>query len=108
MAAYYQWQGNDLILRCHLQPKASRDAFCGQHGDSLKIRIMAPPLEGRANSCLVRFLAAEFGVAKKAVDILSGELGRQKRVRISAPWRLPTILAIELEPGFASHPRRPV
>lgn len=94
MADYYQWQGDDLILNCHLQPKASRDEFCGRHGDSLKIRIMAPPIEGRANSRLIGFLARQFGVAKGAIDILSGELGRQKRVRIISPSRLPDELSI--------------
>ncbi|MFC6670312.1 DUF167 family protein [Marinobacterium aestuariivivens] len=95
MTAFYRWQGDDLILSCHLQPRASRDEFCGRHGDSLKIRIQAPPIEGRANDRLIRFLARQFGVAKSAVEILGGELGRQKRVRIAAPERLPEELGIE-------------
>jgi hypothetical protein len=90
MAAYWQWQGDDLILRCHLQPKASRDEFAGPHGDSVKIRITAPPIEGRANAHLIGFLAKQFGVAKRDVVILSGELGRQKRVCIRRPGRIPT------------------
>lgn len=86
---HYQWQGEDLILRCHLQPKASRDEISGLHGDSVKIRISAPPIEGRANAALVKFLASAFGVARRDVTIISGELGRDKRVRIHAPARLP-------------------
>lgn len=86
---YYQWQDGDLILRCHLQPKASRDEISGLHGDSVKIRIAAPPIDGRANAALIRFLAKTFGVAKRDVTILSGESGRGKRVRILAPTRVP-------------------
>lgn len=92
--AYYQWQGDDLILHCHLQPKASNDAFAGRHGDSLKIRIAAPPIEGRANTALIRFLAKAFGVPKRDVQIISGELGREKRVRITAPGHWPDALDI--------------
>lgn len=75
--SWYSWQGEDLILRCHLQPKASRDEISGLHGDSVKIRIAAPPIEGRANAALVKFLAKTFGVAKRDVSIISGELGRR-------------------------------
>ncbi|MBV0933285.1 DUF167 family protein [Marinobacterium weihaiense] len=91
-AAHYRWQGEDLILHCHLQPKASRDEISGRHGDSVKIRIAAPPIEGRANAALVKFLAKTFGVAKRDVSIISGELGREKRVRIHAPAKLPDSL----------------
>jgi len=92
--SWYSWQGEDLILRCHLQPKASRDEISGLHGDSVKIRIAAPPIEGRANAALVKFLAKTFGVAKRDVSIISGELGREKRVRIHAPATLPDGLVL--------------
>lgn len=93
-APYYSWQGEDLILRCHLQPKASRDEISGLHGDSVKIRIAAPPIEGRANTALIKFLAKAFGVAKRDITIISGELGREKRVRIHAPAKLPDALPL--------------
>ncbi|MBY4676417.1 DUF167 family protein [Marinobacterium arenosum] len=92
---FYQWQGDDLLLSLHLQPKASKDEICGLHGDSVKIRISAPPIEGRANAHLIKFLAKQFGVAKSAVTIVGGELGRQKRVKIEQPSRLPELLEIE-------------
>ncbi len=91
----YQWQDGDLILSCHLQPKAAKDEIVGLHGDSVKIRITAPPIDGRANAHLVKFLAKQFGVTKRAVTIISGELARQKRVRIEQPGKLPDLLAIE-------------
>jgi len=65
---FYRWDGDDLILDCHLQPKASRDEFAGLHGERLKIRLTAPPVEGKANAHLLAFLAAAFGVAKTCPD----------------------------------------
>ncbi|WP_299197404.1 DUF167 domain-containing protein [uncultured Amphritea sp.] len=95
MAEFYSWQGDSLIISCRLQPKASNDAIVGLHDDSVKIRITAPPIEGKANAHLVKFLAKQFGVAKSSVTILSGELGRQKRVRIDDPKKIPEPLTIE-------------
>ncbi|BBB24839.1 DUF167 domain-containing protein [Amphritea japonica] len=95
MGEFYRWQNDNLILNCHLQPKASSDAIVGLHAESVKIRITAPPIEGKANAHLVKFLAKQFGVAKSAVSILSGELGRQKRVRIESPKKIPEQLTIE-------------
>lgn len=95
MSEFYSWQGDSLIISCRLQPKASSDAIVGLHDDSVKIRIMAPPIEGKANAHLVKFLAKQFGVAKSSVTILSGELGRQKRVRIDDPQKIPEPLTIE-------------
>ena len=87
--SHFQWSDGDLLLVCHLQPNASRSEFAGLHGDALKIRIQAPPVEGKANTELVKFLAKAFGVGKRDIDIISGELNRHKRVRIAAPAKLP-------------------
>lgn len=92
--SFYHWDGEDLILDCHLQPKASRDEFAGQHGERLKIRLTAPPVEGKANAHLLAFLGKAFGVPKSTVRLESGELNRQKRVRIPRPTRLPAELQI--------------
>ena len=92
--SWYRWDGEDLILACHLQPKASKDEFAGLHGDRLKIRLTAPPVEGKANAHLLAFLAKAFGVPKSQVSLESGELNRQKRVRIARPRRLPEGLGI--------------
>ncbi|QQD23107.1 YggU family protein [Venatoribacter cucullus] len=87
--SHFQWSDGDLLLVCHLQPNASRSEFAGLHGDALKIRIQAPPVEGKANTELVKFLAKAFGVGKRDIEIISGELNRHKRVRIAAPAKLP-------------------
>lgn len=92
---HYQWQSKDLILSCHLQPKASKDEIVGLHGDSLKIRITAPPIDGRANAHLIKFLAKICGVSRRDITILSGELGRQKRIKVAQPTTIPDILQID-------------
>lgn len=94
--AWFRWDGADLVLDCHLQPKASKDELAGLHGERLKIRLTAPPVEGKANAHLLAFLGKAFGVAKSQVALESGELNRQKRVRIRAPQKLPAELAGEL------------
>ncbi|RLT95119.1 DUF167 domain-containing protein [Ketobacter sp.] len=94
MADWYRWQGLDLILDCRLQPKAASDEIVGDHGAELKIRITAPPVDGKANAHLTRFLAKSFGVSKSQVVIEKGELGRSKRVRIQSPKEIPAKLNI--------------
>ena len=91
----YQWQGSTLILDCHLQPKAKHNEFCGVHGDAFKIRITAPPVDGKANAHLVKFLANAFGVTQAQVTLLSGQNSRKKRLAIDQPTTIPTELGIE-------------
>lgn len=93
--SHYQWQGSDLLLRCHLQPKASSDAAVGLHGDRLKLRITAPPVDGKANAHLVQWLGKQFGVARSQVTILQGETGRAKNILIRQPARLPADFLID-------------
>jgi len=89
MAEFYQWDGDDLLIRLYVQPRASRDEFAGIHADALKVRITAPPVDGKANQHLQRFLAREFGVPGSAVTLLAGDTGRRKRFRIRTPVQLP-------------------
>ena len=56
----------------------------GRHGDAIKIRIKAPPVDGAANEELIRFLAKRFGVPRSAVQLLSGASSRDKRVAIGS------------------------
>lgn len=85
----YRWEGNDLLLRVRAQPRASRDEWAGLQNDRFRVRITAPPVDGRANIHLRAFLAELFGVAKNQVTLLAGETGRDKRWRIAAPKQLP-------------------
>jgi len=86
---YYSWQGEDLILHCHFQPKAANDEIVGIHGDRLKIRITAPPVDGKANEHIIKWFSKLFKVPKSNIEILQGELGRQKTLRIHSPQALP-------------------
>jgi hypothetical protein len=70
------------ILTVHVQPKAAKTACVGTHGEALKIRIAAAPVDGAANRELIRFLADEFSLPMAAVHIVSGESSRLKLVRL--------------------------
>lgn len=94
MTRHYQWQGQDLLLFCHLQPGASKTEFSGLHGDRLRIRIKAPPVDGKANAAIIEFLSREFSVAKNQVIIEQGELGRQKTIKIKKPNLIPSESAV--------------
>ncbi|MBS0335907.1 MAG: DUF167 domain-containing protein [Proteobacteria bacterium] len=80
------------MLQVHVQPGASRTEVAGLHGDCLKIRLSARAVEGEANACLVEFIAAALGVAKRAVSIDSGASSRRKRVAVQSPARGPEAL----------------
>lgn len=81
--------GDDLVLHCHLQPGASRSEFAGEHDGALRIRIKAPPVDGKANQALIQFLADAFAVPKSRVQIELGLSSRRKRIRIGRPQRHP-------------------
>jgi uncharacterized protein (TIGR00251 family) len=74
--------GDGIILNLHIQPRASKCEVCGIQGDALKIRLTSPPVDGAANKLCREFLAELFHVSKSAVEILSGETSRHKRVKI--------------------------
>ena len=74
--------GAGVTLRLHIQPGAKKTEVAGLHGEALKIRLAAPPVDGKANACLIAFLADRLGVARSAISLVSGEASRAKRVRI--------------------------
>lgn len=77
----------DLTLHILVQPRASRSEIVGPHGDALKVRLAAPPVDGAANEELVRLLAKEYGVPRSAVEIVSGLSARRKTVRVRGAQR---------------------
>ncbi|RLA40901.1 MAG: YggU family protein [Gammaproteobacteria bacterium] len=87
---HFQWKDSQtLLLHCHVQPKASRDALVGLYGERLKVQISAPPVDGKANKHLLKYIAKEFGVAKTRVSLIRGESSRQKTLQIINPQKLP-------------------
>ncbi len=70
-------------IQVRVQPRAARTEIIGAHGDALKIRVAAPPVDGAANEALVRFLAGQLGVPRAAVTVVSGQRGRTKVLRVT-------------------------
>lgn len=63
-------------------PNAPRSEVAGWIGDALKVKVHAPPVEGRANEVLCAFLADTFGLPRRAVTVLRGDTSRQKWIRL--------------------------
>jgi uncharacterized protein (TIGR00251 family) len=93
---WYRWDGNDLILRLRVQPRAGRNAFAEPFGDALKVKLKAPPVDGRANAELLRFIADQFDVPRDAVHLLSGQQSRTKLLRVQRPERLPAETRLDM------------
>lgn len=74
-----------LVLRLYIQPKASRDSLVGLHGDELKVAITAPPVDGRANAHLVKYLAKQFRVAKSRALIEKRRTGPSQTGKNHSP-----------------------
>src|SRR5256886_16750356 len=75
--------GPHVILPLRVQPRASRNAVAGWTGDTLNIRLMAPPVEGVANVACLAFLADLLDVHQTQLEILRGERSRNKVLRIT-------------------------
>jgi hypothetical protein len=73
---------DEARIEVRLQPRASRDELLGLRDGVLHARVSAPPVEGQANRALCRLIAARLRVAPSQVEILRGEHGRSKLVRV--------------------------
>ena len=71
-----------VLLRLRVVPRATKNVVQGPHGDRLKVRLQAPPVDGKANRALLKFLAGALGVSASALELVSGETGRDKTVRV--------------------------
>ena len=77
-----------LAFRVHVQPRSSRNQVVGEHGDALKVKLTAPPVEGAANAACVAFMAEALGLPKSALTIVAGLTGRRKTLAVAcAPER---------------------
>ncbi len=90
MPKCYSIKDDKLILRVLLQPGANLDEFVGLHGDSLKIRVKATAIEGKANRALIKFLAKQFNVPSKNVILVKGKQSKNKQLVIHNAGKLPT------------------
>ena len=71
-----------VTLRIRVQPRARRSEVVGEHGGAIKLKLAAPPVDGKANEECRRFLSKLFGVSLGSIEIISGESSRDKVVRI--------------------------
>jgi uncharacterized protein (TIGR00251 family) len=83
VSEWYRRNGDILTLTLHVQPGAKRTEVAGLHGEALKIRLAAPPVEGRANEALLKFIAEFFGVPLRQVELKQGGQSRHKVVAIT-------------------------
>jgi uncharacterized protein (TIGR00251 family) len=87
--AWRREEDDALVLALHVQPGARRTEVAGVHGDALKLRLAAPPVDGKANAELLRFIADAFDVPLHNVSLVRGDSSRHKVVRVDAPARRP-------------------
>lgn len=78
MSEWYRRTGDAVSLTLHVQPGAKRTEVSGLHGAALKIRLAAPPMEGRANEALRRFVSERFAVPLRQVELKQGGQSRYK------------------------------
>lgn len=83
MAGWYRRNGDVITLTLHVQPGAKRSELAGLHGEALKLRLAAPPIEGRANEALLKFVAELFSVPLRQVELRQGGQSRHKVVAIT-------------------------
>ncbi len=84
--------GVEVLVFC--QPKAARSALVGTHGGALKVKVKAPPVEGKANRALLDLLAGVLAVPRGRLTLVSGEQSRNKRVRVDGVDAAGTLAAI--------------
>ena len=83
MSRWYRKTKEGWLISVHAQPGAKKSAVAGLHGDALKVRVAAPPVEGKANEALTAFVARALGLPRRAVSIVKGESSREKLLLIT-------------------------
>ncbi len=89
---WYQTGSDGATLHIHAQPGAKRTEVAGLYGDCLKLRLASPAVDGKANACLIEFLARRLRVKKAQVSIIRGASSRQKTVFVAAAGLQPAAL----------------
>jgi len=87
------WDGDVLVLNILGTPSAKRDAIGKARGRQLKVSVTAAPKGGRATDYMVAFLAREFGVKTAAIEVVSGRMNINKKLRIQTPQKFPVVVA---------------
>ena len=90
--SWYETGGDGVTLHVHAQPGAKRTEVAGLYGDCLKLRLASPPVDGKANACLIGFLARQLGVKRSQISITRGTNSRRKTVFVAAVGLKPEAL----------------
>jgi uncharacterized protein (TIGR00251 family) len=90
--SWYQAGNDGLMIQVQAQPGAKRTEVAGLYGDSIKVRLASPPVDGKANDCLIEFLARRLGVKRGQITIARGLSSRRKSVFVAATGLQPTVL----------------
>ena len=93
--SWYQTGRDGVTIHIHAQPGAKRTEVVGLYGDCMKVRLASPPVDGKANECLIEFLARRLGVKRAQITISRGMSSRRKSVFVAATGLQPAAL---LEP----------
>ena len=83
MECFTELPDNSLSLNVYVQPRASRNRLAGMHGKAVKLCITAPPVDDKANTAVLAFLAKLFGLPKSALQIKTGRQARNKQIIIT-------------------------
>ncbi len=73
----------ETFIKVYLQPKSSKNEVVGPYRDGVKVKVTAPPVEGKANEALIRFLAKEYGIPPSCIEMIKGFHSREKTLKIS-------------------------
>jgi len=94
--SFCAWDGNTLVLNILGTPSAKLDAIGKPKGNQLKVSVTAAPVAGKATDHMVRFLAEQFGVTTKEIEVVFGRMNVNKQLRIHSPKILPSVISKQL------------
>ncbi|MBE9562068.1 MAG: YggU family protein [Proteobacteria bacterium] len=90
--SFYRWEGKNLVLSIYVQPRSSKNCIVGVYDNKLKVKVTAPPVDGKANADIYKLFAKLFGIAKSKIIILNGQTSRNKNILIKSPKKIPNFL----------------
>jgi uncharacterized protein (TIGR00251 family) len=73
----------EMFLKVYVQPRSSKNEVVGPYRDGIKVKVTAPPAQGKANEALLQLLAEELDVGPSCIEIVKGHHSREKTLRIS-------------------------
>ena len=82
MASWYRYKQGNLLLSLYVQPGAKYNQVVGLHGEALKIKLASPPIDGRANTALLQFIATQLHIPLRQIKLIRGEKSRHKTIEV--------------------------